>query len=590
MTKKEEKKEIWVLKDVLGDQTYESILKKIEFNTKFMESSRKLLSNNISSKDFLKIITVMEETGSLFSRLSAFYSLKSSENTKDEEALAKLSHLSMLGSDFSTRTLFLDLWFINLNDDSALRLINSEELEKYKFYLESMREHKPYTKSEEVEKILSLKDVTGGDAFSSLYDIHVSSFKFDFEGKKGLTQEELMTNYTSTDPKKREAAYKIIYSKYKEESVFLSEMYKSIVLDWYNESIKIRGYKSSISVRNMSNKIKDESLDLFFRVLRKNTHIFTEYFKLKYELLNKKGQKCKFSRYHIYAPYLTKEKKYSYEESKKIVLETFNKFDSRFYVAAKKVFDERHVHSHPSSGKRGGAFCYMINTKITPYVLLNYTGKYKDVTTMMHELGHAVHDIFSAKQIELLAHPKIPLAETASVFAETMLIKRFISQTKSKEEKIALLVQTIDSHYQSIPRQAYLVLFEIWAHENIKEGVTKKEMDDYYHSLLVEQFGDMEIPEVFDHEWNYIPHIHHTPFYTYSYAWGNLLVLSLYALYKEEGAKFVNKYVEFLSAGSSKSTKDIMKIVGADPDLEEFWQKGFDIIKEELEELKRLTR
>jgi len=585
-----EKKEVWNLNDILGKDNYDSIIKKTEDNIKLIEASKTKLSKNISAIELLKIIVLTEETGRLFSRLGSYYSLKTSENTKNEDALAKLSALSMLGSDFSNRTLFFELWFIGLDDSSALRLINSKELIKYKYFLETMRSYKPYTKSEEVEKIITIKDVTGGDSFSSLYDIHVSSFKFDFEGKKKLTQEEVTSYFMSPNPILREKAYKLIYSKYKDESVFLSEIYKNIVLDWYNESIKIRGYKTPISVRNMGNRLDDESVNTFFKVVRKNNYLFSEYFKLKYDILKKSGQKYKFSRYHIYAPYLTKEKKYSYKDSKKIVLQTFRDFDERFYVAAKKVFDVRHVHSHPMPGKRGGAFCAMIDTTTTPYVLLNHVGKFRDITTMMHELGHAVHDTFSSKQTDLLAQAKIPLAETASVFAETLLIQKFIDESKNKNEKIGLLIQVLDGHYMSIQRQAYFVIFENWAYEQIKNGATKKELDDYYHSLLVEQFKDMDIPELFDHEWNYMPHIHHTPFYTYSYAWGNLLVLSLYAMYKEQENKFVDKYIEFLSSGASKSTRDIMLAVGADPNSEEFWQKGFNIIKEEIEELKRITK
>ncbi|MFA6073299.1 MAG: M3 family oligoendopeptidase [Candidatus Woesearchaeota archaeon] len=590
LKEQKEVKEIWNLNDILGAETYENILKKVEKNIKFIENSRKLLSNDVSASVVFNLIKISEETGSLLSRAGGYYSLKSSENTKDEDALAKLSALSMISSDIETRTLFFELWFISLDDSPSKRLIESSELQKYRYFLESLKDHKPYTKSEEVEKILSIKDVTGGDSFSSLYDMHVSSYKFKFMDKKEATQEEVMSFYTSPNPKLRKKAYELIYSKYKEDSVFLSEIYKSIVLDWYNEIVKIRGYKSSISARNMSNKIDDKSVEIFLKVVRKNTPMFAEYFKLKHKILNLSGQKYEFSRVHIYAPFELKEKKYSYLESKKMVLDTFKSFDVRFYDAAKKVFDEKHIHSHPSPGKRGGAFCSSINKSITPYVLLNYTEKLRDVSTMMHELGHAVHDVFSSKQTDLLAHPKIPLAETASIFAETLLEHRLIKESKDKKEKIALLISSIDSHYQSIPRQTYLVLFEIWAHERIKEGATKKEMDDYYHSLLVEQFGEMNIPEIFDHEWNYIPHIHHTPFYTYAYAWGNLLVLAFYAMYKEQGAKFVDKYIEFLSSGASKSTTDIMLAMGANPSSEAFWQKGFDMIKEEIEELKKLTK
>jgi len=585
-----EKGEVWNLNHILGKDTYESILNKIENNTKVIESSRKSLSSSMKPSDVFKLISLMEETGELFSRIGGFYSLKSSENTKDEDALAKLSALTMKEADFESRTMFFQLWFIELDDESALRLIKSKELKTYSYYLSRIRDFKQYTKSEEIEKILSLKDVTGGGAFSSLYDIHTNSYKFDFNGRKGQTQEEVVSFFMSPDPKLREKSYELVYQKYKEDSVFLSEIYKNIVLDWANETVKIRGYKTSISSRNLGNTIDDESINMFINVVRKNAGLFAEYFKLKHKLLNKqgKGKKFSFSRYHIYAPYLTKEKKYSFEESKKITLELFRKLDSRFYDAAKKVFEDGHIHSHPQAGKRGGAFCSTISNKITPYVLLNHTDRLWDVSTMVHELGHAIHSIFSSKQTDMLSHAKIPLAETASTFAEVLLLNDLLQNSKSEEEKKSLLLNSLDSHYRSVLRQTYFVIFEIWAHEKVKEGVTKKEMDEYYMSLLKEQFGDMDIPEIFSHEWNYIPHIHHTPFYCYGYSWGHLLVLSLYAMYKKDGKKFIEKYIEFLSAGSSDTIPNLMKIMGADSKSEAFWQKGFDIIKSEINELKKL--
>jgi oligoendopeptidase F len=212
-----------------------------------------------------------------------------------------------------------------------------------------------------------------------------------------------------------------------------------------------------------------------------------------------------------------------------------------------------------------------------------------DVFTMMHELGHAIHSIFSSKQPNMLSHASLPLAETASTFSETILMHRLLNESKDRDEKIALLVETIDSHYKSIIRQAYFVIFEEWAHEKIKDGVTKDEISAYYRSLLVEQFGGMDIPEIFNTEWVYIPHIFYTPFYCYAYVWGHMLSLSFYAMYKEQGQKFVDKYVEFLSSGSSKSTLDIMLAIGADPRSVAFWQKGFDVVKADVEELKRLV-
>jgi len=309
--------------------------------------------------------------------------------------------------------------------------------------------------------------------------------------------------------------------------------------------------------------------------------------------LNRKtGQKYPYSRYHLYAPFITKtEKKYSYDDSKVLVLDTFRKFDPRFSDRAAKIFNENHVHSHPAASKRGGAFCHSVTRDITPYILLNHTDRVRDAFTMIHELGHGVHDLFAAEnQVDLERHASLTVCETASVFAEMLLAERMLKESKDVEEKKYVLTQQLDNQWATIIRQAYFVIFEQYAHEQIIKGVSKDVLDEQYYVFLKEQFGDMQIPESFKHEWNYIPHIHETPFYCYSYAWGNLFVLALYDMYRKEGQGFIEKYVALLSAGGSDSPINLMKRLGIDAESEEFWQRGFDIIKTEIEELKRIAK
>ncbi|HEY9702667.1 MAG TPA: M3 family metallopeptidase, partial [Allocoleopsis sp.] len=310
----------------------------------------------------------------------------------------------------------------------------------------------------------------------------------------------------------------------------------------------------------------------------------------KYELNKKFKEKYEYNRYHLYAPLANKTtEKYDYIKSKELVLDTYRKFDERFYLRAKKFFDEKHIHSHPSISKRGGAFCQSITKDLTPYLLLNHKDTMNDVYTMIHELGHGIHDLFSAeKQVDLLRHASLPICETASIFSEMILSDRMLKESKDNIEKINILTQLLDNQYATIHRQAYFIIFEKYAHDAIMHGATKEELDETYYSLLKEQFGDMKIPEEFKSEWNYIPHIHETPFYCYAYAWGNLFVLALFDMYRKEGKKFIDKYVELLQSGGNGSPSELMKKLGADPESEEFWQRGFNIIKEEIEELKKL--
>ena len=196
--------------------------------------------------------------------------------------------------------------------------------------------------------------------------------------------------------------------------------------------------------------------------------------------------------------------------------------------------------------------------------------------------------LFSAKQKQMFFHAKLPLAETASIFGEMLLAQRLLKES-NQETKSQILIKMLDNQYASIIRQGYFVIFEQWMHENITRSITKKDIDEKYYSLLKEQFGQMIIPEIFKHEWNYIPHIHHTPFYCYAYSWGNLLVLSLYKMYEEQGEPFKEKLIELLSNGSNKPVTELLKNIGFNPELKESWNQGFQIIKKEIEELKRIN-
>ncbi|MFP4567486.1 MAG: M3 family oligoendopeptidase [Candidatus Woesearchaeota archaeon] len=581
----ENEKEIWNLNDLLKEQSEEEIITHVqELKKEIILKKNKL--DDATPTLILEIIKLNEELEIELSNIFSYYSLRTYANIHDEEANAKLDYYTQIATEIDNETMFFELWLIKLDDDKAQEYLNAPELREYKKHIKDLIKLKPHTKTEEIEKILNIKNITGRDAFSNIYDLITASFKFELFDEKKLTQEEITAKYSDKDPTVREAAYNSVLSVYKENSTTLHEIYKNIALGWSGEKIKIRNYKNAIHPRNHANDLTEEVVQNMLEVIRENKHIFQEYFKLKQKFLEKKGQPHKYSRYHIYAPYNV-EREYTYADSKKLVLETYREFDEEFYQYAKKIFDEKHIHSHPEKGKRSGAFCHAPNNKMTPYILLNHTNKLRDIFTMMHELGHAIHDIYTYKNPNTLHHPVLPLAETASIFGETILTKKLIETTQNEDEKAALLMHALDHYYASILRQAYFVIFEEIAHKKITEGVTKKELDDIYYELLKEQFGDMDVPELFKCEWNYIPHIHHTPFYCYAYSWGNLLVLALYAEY-EKNPEFKEKIKNILKAGGTKDTLDILKEAGVNAEQKKFWEAGFKIIQEELDEYKKI--
>jgi oligoendopeptidase F len=301
----------------------------------------------------------------------------------------------------------------------------------------------------------------------------------------------------------------------------------------------------------------------------------------------------KLRRYDLYAPSSSKtseQKRFTYGKAVDTVLKTFDDFDPRFRKLAERVFDEQHVDSAIRNGKRGGAFCYSISPKITPYVLLNFNGKIRDASTLAHEFGHALHSMAAADKPILVSEAPLPLAETASVFAEMLLNEKLAKKMSNKERRL-LLAEQIDNMYATIMRQAYFTLFEIEAHHAIAEqNATIDRVSEIYLNNLTEQFGNsITVTQDFQWEWLYIPHFYHTPFYCYAYSFGNLLVLSLYQRYKlEEKASFVPKYFNLLSAGGSKKPEELLKESGIDISKEDFWQQGFDLVTKKVQELKEL--
>jgi oligoendopeptidase F len=408
--------------------------------------------------------------------------------------------------------------------------------------------------------------------------------------KKFDNKEKLVSFVRSPDGNRREAAYKSLLQVYKRNSSVLGEIYQNIIMQWRDEAIMMRGYKSPISVRNIANNLDDATVEALLTACRNNVAIFHDYFVEKAKMLGMK----KLRRYHLYAPISNKasdSKKFTYGKAVETVLDSFAHFDPQFRRLAERVFMERHIDSEIRKAKRGGAFCYTVIPKLTPYVLLNFDGLSRDVSTLAHEFGHAIHSMLASDMPLMVFHAPLPLAETASVFAE-MLLNEKLAEKMSKKERRILLAEQIDNLYATIIRQAYFTLFEIDAHKAIGENnATIDAVAKIYMDNLKEQFGtSITTSPDFEWEWVYIPHFYHTPFYTYAYSFGNLLVLSLYRQYKLEGSSsFVPKYFKILSAGGSRKPEELLMEAGIDISREEFWQQGFDYVQEMIQQLKALA-
>ena len=568
---------------------FQKQIKELENQAIKFEKIKSNLDPKMSSKKFMNIIQQIEEISKNMSKIGGYASLSYSSDTQSDEATSLMTKMSKLGSEISNKILFFDLWWkTQVDDKNAKRLM--KDAGEITEYLSHKRLFAKYALSEPEERIINTLDVTGISALVKLYDKITNAFEYKMKignKSKTMTREEITNYVRSTNPKIRETAYKTILTKYTENKGVVGEIYQNIVLNWRDEGIEIRGYESPISMRNIGNDVDDKTIESLLSICRKNSPVFQKFFVQKAKMLKMK----KLRRYDLYAPAAAniKEKNYAYDKSVKLVFESLGKFSNTLEEYARKVFNENHIDSAIRQGKRDGAFCSTLTPKITPYVLVNFTGKSRDVFTLAHELGHAVHSQAAQDRSILVQDAPLPLAETASTFSELLLYDNLSDKISDNEKKI-MLAEKIDDLYATIMRQSFFTIFEVDAHKQIGEGTTINEISKTYLQNLKEQFGNsVSLSDDFAIEWSCIPHFYHTPFYCYAYSFGNLLALSLFQRYKKEGKDFVPAYMSILAAGGSKKPEKLLAEYGFDIRSPKFWQEGFDYVNEQVKALASLN-
>ncbi len=583
------KLERWSLEELfpgIGSPEIDAAIEEMEESIARFEALRSDLDPAMDEERFTSILQMYELIMRQINRLYGFASLKFSEDTQDQKAQALRGRIQQKAAEMDNRTMFFKLWWKGLGDGDAERLLDFSQ--DYRYWLEALRLQKPYTLSEPEEKVINLKDVNGSAALVNLYSTITNRYSFTLEvdGEvKEMTREELSAYYFSPDPDLRERAYRELYRVYEQDAPILGQIYQYLVRDWRSEGVDLRGYETPIAIRNLANDIPDEVVETMLGVCKDNNGLFHRFFKLKAGLLGLE----QLRRYDLYAPVVETDKRYPYEDAVTMVLESFERFEPRMAELATAVFDSRHIDSEVRAGKRGGAFCATIGPDLTPWVLQSYVGQPRNVATMAHELGHAVHSLLANKHTALTQSASLPLAETASTFGEMLLVDRLLEDEKDESVRRDILFKQMDDAYATIMRQAYFAMFERAAHERIRAGAEVDELHRIYFDNLKDQFGDsLVLSEDFSFEWTAIPHFYHTPFYVYAYSFGQLLVLSLYQQYLQEGDAFKPRYFAILEAGGSASPESVLTTAGIDMSDRAFWQGGFDVIAEKLAQLEAL--
>ena len=539
----------------------------------------------LSSGEIHNALKAYDEIRSSLYQISQFAHLNYSVDIQDVDILKFVSMVDDSASKISNILLFFFLEIGQVSNDVLNQWCNDNLNEPYRYSLHQAVDKNKYRLTEKEEQLVNLKDLTGIDALRKLYGEHTSRYEFKMivDGQeKVMNGSECRALRYHDDPKVRRQAMQLFFDSYESDEHIMVHLFNSIIKDYNVERIH-RGYASPISGMNTRNDLPDELVNTLHDLTTKSNTLVQRYYTLKKQILGLDQMTLA----DIYAPMQDDVPYISWERAKQTVLESFQQFDSQFYEYAKDMFDSNRVDVFPSKVKRGGAFCSSSRPEVRPFVMLNYLGKQRDVATLAHELGHAIHAYFSSDQPLINYHAILPVCETASVFCEMLVVDSLKKSATSNREKMVLLATKLEDIFATSHRQNMFSCFEQKIHDKISNSrLSGKELCDLYAQGLSDMFGDaVEIPSEYHWEWATIPHMLDVPFYVYSYNFGNLLVLGLYQLYLDEGEPFIPKLKRILSSGSSKSPVQLMRDEGIDILSTEFWQRSISFIESTLDEL-----
>ncbi len=527
---------------------------------------------------------IYESLGRVGSYAGLLYAAETSE--PDYQDLEQ--RVEQRSTEIRNLLLFFEIQWLKVDDSTANRLLADAKLKTYSHYLRSLRRYRQHTLTEPEEKIINEKDNTGRNAFGRLFSEVTSSLSFPFEkdGRKDdLNLSQILSLLHDPDRALRQRAMDTLYQGLSLHDQVLTFIYDALIQDHLTMD-RLRHYPNPIAQRHLFNEIDGEAVRTMMHVTEENYPLAQDYFRLKAKLL----ELPRLALYDQYAPVGKDVRPFPYQQAQQVILDAFEAFDPKFRQIAAEFFAQNWIDAEIRKGKRGGAFCASPSPQLHPYILCNYDDNLRDVMTVAHELGHGLHGSLSRKQNYFNYDTPLTTAETASVFGEMLVFDHLLAHQTDPQVQIALLAGKIEDIFATVFRQNVLTRFE----EKAFAARTEKRLTpDALGTLWLEAngkyYGDaVDMTDGYRWGWSYIPHFIHSRFYCYSYVFGQLLVLALYRMYKDEGKSFVPKYLTLLEAGGSDSPEVLLKPLGVDIHSAEFWQKGFVEIKGLVANLQKL--
>jgi oligoendopeptidase F len=514
-------------------------------------------------------------------RAGSYASLRFAVDTADPAIGALLQHVQERATAIQTTLLFFELEWAALEDERAEALLGDPGLAFCAHYLRSERRYRPYLLSEPEEKILSEKAISARSAWARLFAELMSATKVPLpDAAEPVSLEQALAQLSGPHREQRRAAAAAVTEALAPGIRTRASIYNTLLHDKAVDD-RLRGYPHWLASRNLANEASDASVEALVSAVRARYDVPQRWYRLKARLLGVD----KLADYDRAATVATADERFAWADARELVLDAYGAFSPDLGALARRFFDERWIDAPVRPGKRGGAFCSYTVPSAHPYVLLNYTARRRDVLTLAHELGHGVHAALAAPQGVFHQSTPLTLAETASVFGEALVFGRLLDAAETPESRLALLAEAIEGAIATVFRQTAMHRFEHLVHTARREQgeLSVERFSELWSETQEELFGDaVEVTDGYRSWWSYIPHFINSPGYVYAYAYGQLLALSVYRRYEEDGAAFVPDYLRLLSAGGSMAPEQLGQLVGIDLADPGFWDAGLALVEQQL--------
>ncbi len=584
----------WDLEPLLDDRTPDELFDEAGVIADDLEEHRGAVGE-LDAGGLAEVMAMRGRLDELVGRAVGYANLRYAADANDPELGALLQRCHERSAALDSRLLFLDLEWVAVPDGRAAELLEHSRLADVRHHLASARRYRPHVLSEPEERVLTETAVTGRGAWVRLFGDLISAVEVELPAAEGAdggaprtaSLEEGLSLLSSPHRQVRADAADAVTAGLAPGLRTRAFVFNTLLADKATGD-RLRSYPTWISSRNLANEASDESVASLVEAVVGRYDLARRWYRLKSDLLGHP-----LADHDRMASVAADDAPMGWDDARDLVLDAYASFSGELAGVAQRFFDERWIDAAVRPGKRPGAFCSYTVASHHPYVLLNFTGRRRDALTLAHELGHGLHGHLARPRGTFQQWTPLTLAETASVFGETVTFERLLSATAEPAARLALLAEAVEGSIATVFRQVAMNRFEDRAHTERRQvgELSVERFGELWTETQGELFGDsVQITEGYRTWWSYIPHFMGTPGYVYAYAYGQLLALSVYARYRERGEEFVPSYLDLLRAGGSLPPAELGRLVDCDLADPGFWDAGLDIIARQVDDAEAAAR